>query len=131
MRSKSSSRDDARSFLSVLLERGEEAVNVLLDDLLHSQTARDQFGKTVGRAAQAKQSVDKNIQAILSLLNLPSRADYQRLSTKIEALQGSLINVNMKLDRLLAAGRQASGTGSGAPPPAARRRHPRKTAAAR
>jgi hypothetical protein len=36
------------------------------------------------------------------LLNLPSKADYNRLLAKIESLQGSLVNLNIKLDRLLA-----------------------------
>jgi hypothetical protein len=42
------------------------------------------------------------MQTILNLLNLPSKADYKKLSTKVEALQGSLVNLNIKLDRILA-----------------------------
>lgn len=105
-------------------------MNVLLDDLLSSPAARDRFGKTVGRAAEAKRSVDKNIQTVLSLLNLPSRADYQRLSTKIEALQGSLVNVNMKLDRLLAAGSYGGVRRAPEESSVARRRPTRKGGAA-
>jgi hypothetical protein len=45
---------------------------------------------------------DRNMQTVLGLLNLPSRADYRKLATKIEALQGSLVNLNIKLDRMLA-----------------------------
>jgi hypothetical protein len=130
MRSKPSASDEARSFLSSMIERGEEVVNVLLDDLLSSPAARDRFGRTVGRAAEAKRSVDKNIQAVLSLLNLPSRADYQRLATKVEALQGSLVNVNMKLDRLLAAGSHAGLRRPPEAPAAPRRRTARKGRAA-
>lgn len=72
-----------------------------------SRNVADQLGKTVGRAAGAKKRVDQNMQAVLSLLNVPSRADYQRLLTKIEGLQGSMVNLNMKLDRLIAAQQQA------------------------
>ena len=39
-------------------------------------------------------------------MNLPSRANYNKLLVKIEHLQGSLVNLNMKLDRLLAAQEQ-------------------------
>ena len=39
---------------------------------------------------------------LLGLLNMPSKADYNRLLSKIEALQGSLVNLNIKVDRLLA-----------------------------
>lgn len=101
MRSKTSPSGELRSFLIGLIERGEDVVQVLREDLLASPGA--QLGKTAGRAAEAKKRVDENIQFVLSALSLPSRADYQRLSTKVDALQGSLVNVSMKLDRLLAA----------------------------
>ncbi|HSP99719.1 MAG TPA: hypothetical protein VL049_21060, partial [Candidatus Dormibacteraeota bacterium] len=39
----------------------------------------------------------------LSVLNVPSRADFHRVLTKIEALQGSVVNLSMKVDRLIAA----------------------------
>jgi hypothetical protein len=43
---------------------------------------------------------------VLSLLNLPSRADMNRLLTKLEVIQGNLTNLNLKVDRLEAAQRQ-------------------------
>jgi hypothetical protein len=58
----------------------------------------------VQKALETKGRVDRNIQTILALLNLPSRADVSKLLTKIEALQGSLVNLNLKVDRLLADG---------------------------
>jgi hypothetical protein len=51
---------------------------------------------------QTKGQVDRNIERFLGALNLPSRADYAKLVSKIEAMQGSLVNLNIKLDRLLA-----------------------------
>jgi hypothetical protein len=59
----------------------------------------DEAGKSKGR-------MDKNVEILLHFLNLPSRADYNKLLGKIEHLQGSLVNLNMKLDRLLAAHQQ-------------------------
>ena len=50
---------------------------------------------------EAKGTVDRNIQTVLGLLNVPSRNDVTRLATKIEAIQGNLMNLNLKLDRLL------------------------------
>jgi hypothetical protein len=103
MRSKRSGREEARSTIARLLERGEDAIGVFADELFSNRSFTDQLSRTLGRAADAKKRVDKNMQAVLSALNVPSRADYQRLLTKIEALQGSLVNVGMKLDRVLAA----------------------------
>src|SRR6185436_8802820 len=103
MPSKSSAREDARSVIARLYERGEEAVGVFVEELVGNKRVREELGKTLGRAADAKKRVDKNMQTVLSLLNVPSRADLHRLQTKIEALQGSMVNLSIKLDRLLAA----------------------------
>jgi hypothetical protein len=46
--------------------------------------------------------MDRNMQALLGLFNMPSRADLSRVVTKLEAIQGSLVNLNLKMDRLLA-----------------------------
>jgi len=51
---------------------------------------------------EAKGTVDRNIQTVLGLLNVPSRHDVSKLATKLEAIQGNLLNLNLKLDRLLA-----------------------------
>jgi hypothetical protein len=41
-----------------------------------------------------------------TFFNLPSKDDYNKLLAKLETVQGSLVNVNMKLDRLLAEQRK-------------------------
>lgn len=102
MASKPSARIEARSVLSGLYERGEEVVSVFLEELARNPRVRDQLGKTVERAVDAKRRVDKNMQTVLSVLNVPSRADYNRVLAKIDVLQGSLTNLSMKVDRLLA-----------------------------
>ena len=91
-----------RSFIERLYEQGGTRVNKALEELLKNPSVTDRFGKTVGRAADAKRQIDRNMQLLLSLLNMPSRADYSRLLAKIETLQGSLVNLNMKVDRVLA-----------------------------
>ena len=94
---------DPQNVLQWLFERGEETVGQLLEEVLGRPGVTDGLAKVAKRAAQTKGRVDKNVETLLHLLNLPSRADYDKLRTKIEHLQGSLVNLNMKLDRLLAA----------------------------
>lgn len=89
--------------LGSLVGRGEEVFGVFLEELGRSPRVREQLGKTLERAVGAKRAVDKNMQTVLSVLNVPSRADYHRVLTKIEALQGSVVNLSMKIDRLVAA----------------------------
>jgi hypothetical protein len=108
MPSKPSQREEARNVIQRLYERGEEAVGVFVEEFIGNKRVREELGKTIGRAADAKKRVDKNMAAVLSAFNLPSRADLHRLQTKIEALQGSMVNLSMKLDRLLAAQQEHS-----------------------
>jgi hypothetical protein len=101
MRAKTS--DEQASVLHRLYERGEQTVGQVLEDLLGRPGVTDGLAKMVKHAAQTKGRVDKNVETLLHLMNLPSRADYHKLLVKIEHLQGSLMNLNIKLDRLLAA----------------------------
>jgi hypothetical protein len=96
------SRDEP-DILRWLYERGEETVGQLLRDLARGRGVGDGVSRMVERAAKTKGRMDKNTETILHLLNLPSRADYNKLLLKIEHLQGSVVNLGMKLDRLLAA----------------------------
>jgi hypothetical protein len=96
------SRDEP-DILRWLYERGDETLGQLLRDLARGRGLGDGLSKMVERAAKTKGRMDKNTETILHLLNLPSRADYNKLLLKIEHLQGSVVNLNMKLDRLLAA----------------------------
>lgn len=59
------------------------------------------FAAAVQKGLETKGRIDKNLQTMLGLLNLPSQADVRRLSTKLDAIQGSLLNLNVKVDRLV------------------------------
>lgn len=81
---------------------GGEALGTLAASLFASPRFSEAFGRAVQAALEAKGRVDRNVQTVLGLLNLPSRADLARIGTKLEAIQGSLVNLNLKVDRLLA-----------------------------
>ena len=98
---------DPQNVLQWLLERGEETVGQVLEEVLGRPGVSDGLTKVIKRAAQTKGRMDRNVENMLHLLNLPSRADYHKLLVKIEHLQGSLVNLNIKLDRLLAAQERA------------------------
>jgi hypothetical protein len=91
-----------RTILSWVVEMGETRLMQFADELLSNPKMAEAFSAALQRAARTKGQVDRNMQMLLGLLNLPSKADYNRLLAKIESLQGSLVNLNIKLDRLLA-----------------------------
>jgi len=100
-----SSRNDG-NILQWFLDRSEETLNRAMRDLTHGGGLPDGLAKVFGEAGKTKGRMDQNVEMLLHFLNLPSRADYNKLVGKLEHLQGSLVNLNMKLDRLLAAQRQ-------------------------
>jgi hypothetical protein len=104
-----------RNLFQRIRELGEEQLNRVLDDVMSSPRFADILGKTLHQAMSTKGTVDRNMQTILSLLNLPSKADYKKLATKVEALQGSLVNLNIKLDRILAQQRPKTAKRSARP----------------
>lgn len=90
------------TLLSWIVEMGEARLLQFAEELLANPKMAEAFSSALQRAAKTKGQVDRNMQMVLGLLNLPSKADYNRLLSKIEALQGSLVNLNIKVDRLLA-----------------------------
>lgn len=99
---------DEPTILQRLFSLGEERMNKLLEELMSNPRFAEALGKAVQTALETKGRVDRNMQTVLSILNLPSKSDYRKLATKIEALQGSLVNLNIKLDRILAAQQAAA-----------------------
>jgi hypothetical protein len=91
-----------RTILSWVVEMGEARLVQFAEELLANPRMAEAFSAALQRAARTKGQVDRNMQMLLGMLNLPSKADYNRLLSKIESLQGSLVNLNIKLDRLLA-----------------------------
>ena len=81
---------------------GEAQLGRLAEELLSNPRVAEAFSAALRKAFETKGRVDRNMQTVLALLNLPSRRDVHRLVTKLEALQGSLVNLNLKVDRLLA-----------------------------
>ena len=118
-------RKQAESIWQRLVGAGEERLGQFAEEILSSPHVTEALAGALRRAAQTKGQVDRNMQAVLSALNLPTRGDLNRVANKVEALQGSLVNVNIKLDRLLAAQAAAQAAAKPAPPRATRAKKPK------
>ena len=81
----------------------KERLQKLAEELLSNPRFAQMFMSAIQTGLETQGTIDKNIQTVLWLLNLPSRADINKLATKIDVLNGSLTNLHLKVDRLLAA----------------------------
>jgi hypothetical protein len=79
----------------------------LAEDLLANPTFASTLASAFQKGLATKGALDRNVQMVLGLLNLPSRADVSRILTKLEVIQGSLLNLHAKIDRLAAEPRRA------------------------
>lgn len=91
-----------RTLFEKLYDVGEENLARFAEEVISNTTISDSMDRTLRNAAETKGKVDQNISALLGLLNLPSKADYNKLVAKVETIQGTLVNINIKLDRLMA-----------------------------
>src|SRR5690349_11794926 len=78
-------RREAPTLLSWIVETGEARLLQFAEELLANPKMAEAFSAALGRAAKTKGQVDRNMQMLLGLLNMPSKADYNRLLSKIEA----------------------------------------------
>lgn len=88
------------------------------EELLKRPMVAQAFASALQRGMQTKVALDRNVQNVLTLLNLPSRADVNRLLTKLEVIQGNLANLSLKVDRLEVAQRATQKPAPQKPAPA-------------
>lgn len=99
MRSYTGRADPAEEGRTILTK---DKLQRLAEELLANPRFAQMFMSAVQAGLETKGHIDRNMQTVLGLLNLPSRADLNKLATKLEVLQGSLTNLNLKVDKLLA-----------------------------
>jgi len=80
----------------------KDLLSRLAEELLANETLSQALGAAMRKGLETKGRIDRNVQTVLQLLNLPTRADLTRLHTKLDVIQGSLVNLSLKVDRLLA-----------------------------
>jgi polyhydroxyalkanoate synthesis regulator phasin len=95
-------RGEAESLLERLRQMSEEGVASFLNELMANEAWRKRLGRAGERFLANKQSFDRNVETVLDFVNIPSKRDVRELKARLDHLNGQLVNLSMKIDRILA-----------------------------
>ena len=95
-------RRDAEDLLARLRQISEEGLSSLLGELCGSDRKRHGLGRAGKKILENKRNFDRNFETVLDFVNLPSKKDVRELKARLDHLGSQLVNLNIKIDRLLA-----------------------------
>jgi hypothetical protein len=96
-------RGEAENLLERLRQMSEEGVSSFLNELMANEAWRRRLGRAGERFLANKQSFDRNVETVLDFVNIPSKRDVRELKARLDHLNGQIVNLSMKIDRILAA----------------------------
>lgn len=111
----------ARSVFDRLKERGEEVLNQISNDLM----ANPHFIKAMQSAVKGKEKLEEGVAQALRGMNIPTRTEFKRALSKIEALERELAVQKAAVEGLAVKASSSAAAGKATRPKAAR---PRKRA---
>src|SRR5208282_6715852 len=94
--------DDAESLFSKLKQMSEEGLTGFFAEAMSNERARRALGRAGERFMANKKSFDRNMETFLDFVNIPSKRDVRELKSRLDHLNGQLLNLSIKLDRMLA-----------------------------
>jgi polyhydroxyalkanoate synthesis regulator phasin len=95
-------RSETEGLLARLRQMSEDGLTSVFDELMSNDRARRALGRAGERLLRNKHVFDRNIESLLDFVNIPSKRDVRELKSRLDHLASQLMNLNMKLDRLLA-----------------------------
>jgi hypothetical protein len=97
-------RRDAESIISKLRQVSEEGLGSVMGELMANDRMRKGLGRAGERLMANKGVFDRNVETVLDFVNIPSKRDIRELKSRLDTLSSQLVNLSMKIDRMLAAG---------------------------
>lgn len=95
-------RTDAEHLMKKLLQISEEGLAGFFNEVMGNAGLRRALGRAGERFMVNKKSFDRNVETILDFVSIPSKRDVRELKARLDHLNGQVVNLSMKLDRLLA-----------------------------
>ena len=83
-----------------MIATGEERLSKLATELLSNEKVMGTLQKTVSAALEAKGLVERNVQTVLSTMNIPTAGDVKKLEGKIEELEKVFEALSSKISQL-------------------------------
>lgn len=94
-------RGDDDNLMNKLRHMSEEGIIGLFNEVLSNDRMRRNFARAGERLMANKQSFDRNIEQMLDFVNIPSKRDVRDLKARLDHLSSQLLNLSLKLDRIL------------------------------
>src|SRR6204780_2771395 len=101
---------DAENLISKLRAMGEEGISSFFNEVMSNDRLRSGFVRAGERFMANKQAFDRNVETVLDFVNIPTKKDVRDLKQRLDHLSSQLLNLNIKLDRILADGRSEEHT---------------------
>jgi polyhydroxyalkanoate synthesis regulator phasin len=95
-------RREVDSLIAKLRQMSEEGAASFFHEVMASDRLRKGLGRAGERFIANKQSFDHNVESILDFVNIPSKRDVRDLKSRLDTLSTQLVNLSMKVDRMLA-----------------------------
>ncbi len=92
---------DNDNLMSKLRQMSEEGITGLFNEILSNEKMRSNLGRAGERFMANKQSFDRNVEQVLDFVNIPSKRDIRELKARLDHLSSQLLNLSIKLDRIL------------------------------
>jgi polyhydroxyalkanoate synthesis regulator phasin len=94
-------RGDAEKLLSMLRRMSEEGAASFFSEVMSNEALRRALGRAGERFIDNKGRFDRSVETLLDFVNLPSKRDIRELKSRLDHLNGQLLNLNIKLDRVM------------------------------
>ena len=82
----------------------EEGLGSVMGELMANERMRKGLGRAGERLMANKRVFDRNVETVLDFVNIPSKRDVRELKSRLDTLSSQLVNLSIKIDRMLAAG---------------------------
>ena len=95
-------RRDDDNLMNRLRQMSEEGIASFFNEIISNERMRSRLGRAGERFMANKQSFDRNVEQVLDFVNIPSKRDVRDLKARLDHLSSQLLNLSIKLDRILA-----------------------------